>query len=409
MHSRKRGFSLVEMSIVLVIIGAIGMVLWKFIPNFKHLPAIARLTATSLDNAENALNGYILAHDRLPCPATTAGGVEDCGASGEWLPTRTLGLSLSEPVRYGVYRVANATDVTQDADLASPVQKDRYTPLLPPSTVSAAAIAADLALIPDTVLPTVLPSAWATPLGMPVPFISQKNGLDFCKALLNVKPIPVADLTAGLQQVPIAYGLAVAGAGDADGDGSPFDGLNRSAGQFELGGAARNATYDDETRTVGAGELMTHLGCATRLSNINGAARATYAAYDIDRFAIMYASFRAFDLVVMQGNVDQANAGLVMASVSLAISVAGTAIAVAQAVTDKGATAYVAAAGAFISTGVAAYGLAQAIITLQGANDALATAQSKLAPALTFQQQAEADFTTAAANVQALDMKGLLP
>ncbi|MEN6585233.1 MAG: type II secretion system protein [Sulfuricella sp.] len=406
MHSRKRGFSLVEMSIVLVIIGAIGMVLWKFIPNFKHLPAIARLTATSLDNAENALNGYILAHDRLPCPATTAGGVEDCGASGEWLPTSTLGLSLSEPVRYGVYRVANA-DLTQDADLASPIAKDRYTPLLPPSTNAVdATIAANLALIPDTVLPTVLPPAWAAPLGMPVPFVSQKNGLDFCKALFNVKS---TNLTAGSQQVPIAYGLAVAGAGDADGDGSPFDGLNRSAGRFELGGAARSATYDDETRTVGAGELLTHMGCATRLSDINGAARATYAAYDIDRFAIMYASFRAFDLVVMQGNVDQADAGLVMASVGLAIAVAGTAIAVAQAVTDKGATAYVAAAGAFISTGVAAYGLAQAIIAKQGAEDALATAQSKLAPALAFQLLAEADFTTAAANVQALDMKGLLP
>lgn len=383
------GFSLVEMAVVLVIIGAIGLVLWKFLPNFKSLPAIARLTSTSLSSAEKSIDGFILANGRLPCPDTNNSGYEDCtgGASLGLLPVRTLGLNLSEPVRYGVYRTPNAS-LPQDADLAT--LKDRYNPLLPPSTVSAVAL--------STVLPTALP----------VIVSPQLNGLDFCAALINMIRAPTQALTAGTQRVPIAYGLAVAGSGDADGDGSPFDGLNRVAGQFELGGTSRTAHYDDETRTVGTGELLTHLGCATRLSAVNGAARSTYAAYDIARFAYLYNAFRVFDLEGAQVGVDAATVALDYASVGLAISGSMVALTIAMTDTDKGLTI----AADFVATAaltVATYAEAQAIILLQGAKDTLTLAQSKEIPAAQFQASADADFMTATLNVQALDLKGLLP
>ena len=254
-----RGFSLIELAVVLVVIGASGMVFWQFLPRLKGLPVIAKLTAPTLSRAEDALNGFILANSRLPCPDTTGTGAEDCSVSAGappptmgWLPHRTLGISLSERVRYGVYRapaVAPAS-VTTDGDLAA--LQDRHTPLLPPGVTS-----------------------------------TQSNGLDFCAALRNLAATPGTVLSTsvslnGLQTVPIAYGMAVAGATDADGDGSLFDGLNLAAGQFAASSTAHSSTYDDQSTTVGITELFTRLGCASRLAEANSAARAAYAAYDID-------------------------------------------------------------------------------------------------------------------------------
>lgn len=373
-HSRRGGLTLVEMTVVLVIIGAIGMVLLKFMPDFRRLPAIAHLTATSLSSAEDALNGFILAQGRLPCPDTSGNGNEDCsaGASLGWLPVRTLGLNLPEPVRYGVYRAANAS-LPLDADLAT--LKNRYNPLLPPGVVSL-----------------------------------QSNGLDFCAALLNIARAPLGTLlTAGPQHVPIAYGLAVAGAGDADGDGSPFDGMNRIAGQFELSGASRRADYDDETRAIGAAELLTRLGCATRLSAVNGAARATYAAYDIDRFADLYLRFRDLDVETMQSNVDAAIWGIAFATAGVVITASQAVSAVLQAIISVGASSVVTAVVTVIGQGLADLGLAAAIAALVAAEIALDESITKQTAANDFKNQTAADFVAATARVQALDAKGLLP
>ncbi|MBU0594600.1 MAG: type II secretion system GspH family protein [Gammaproteobacteria bacterium] len=373
-RNRNAGLTLVEMTVVLVIIGAIGMVLLKFMPDFRKLPAIAHLTATSLSSAEDALNGFILAQGRLPCPDTSGNGNEDCsaGASLGWLPVRTLGLNLPEPVRYGVYRSSSAS-LPLDADLAT--LKNRYNPLLPPGVISL-----------------------------------QSNGLDFCAALLNIARTPLGTLlTAGPQRVPIAYGLAVAGAGDADGDGSPFDGMNRIAGQFELSGASRRADYDDETRAIGAAELLTRLGCTTRFSAVNGAARATYAAYDIDRFADLYLRFRDLDTETMQSNVDAAIWGIAFATVGVVITTSQAASAVLQAIISVGTSSVVTAVVTAIGAALADAGLVAAIAALAAAEIALAESITKQTAANDFKAQTAADFVAATARVQALDAKGLLP
>lgn len=367
-----RGFSLVEMSMVLVVIGVIGLLVWKFLPEIKRLPAIARLTATSLSSADDALTGFILAQGRLPCPDTNGNGNEDCSASANlgWLPVHTLQLNLSEPVRYGVYRGPNLS-LSLDADLAT--LKNRYSPLLPPGVDSL-----------------------------------QLNGLDFCAALIHLARAPGTSLTAGALHVPIAYGLAVAGAGDANGDGSPFDGLNTQAGQFELTGTAHSANYDDESRTLGASELLTRLGCSTHLSAVNGAARATYAAYDIDRFADLNKRFRDVDAEAMQGNVDAATVGILVAFTSVTISFAAATSAVLQVEQAKGLS-IASAVVSVIAQGLADAGLVAAIAAEVIAQAALVAANQKLTAATDFQTLTAADLQAATLRVQLLDTKGLLP
>lgn len=388
-RARLRGFSLIELAVVLAIMGALGTVFWQFLPRIKSLPMMARLSAPALAKAEEALNGYVLVNSRLPCPDTTGSGFENClivaGAPVPvvgWLPVRTLGLSLSERVRYGVYRapVVPPASVTTDGDLA--VLKDRFQPLLPPGVTS-----------------------------------TQSNGLDFCVALRNLVATTGAVLTAdivsgvaagGPRSVPIAYGLAVAGATDADGDGSPFDGLNVVAGQFSAAATPRSNSYDDQTTTVGVGELFTRLGCASRLAEANSAARAAFAAYDIDQFATRYVGFRTFAIRVREMNVQAANVGIAITTADVAIAV-GTGWSGIALTAETGGSASGAVAAA-VAAGLAATGaLAAAIASKILADKALVLARSQSPPAQAFKAATLADLLQAGARAISLDQKGLLP
>lgn len=384
--AKLRGFSLLELAVTLVIIGAIGTLFWQFLPRIRNLPAIARLSAPTLVNAENALNGFILSNSRLPCPDTSGTGVEDCSVTASvalpvvgWLPYKTLGLSLSERVRYGVYRAPAVAPagVATDGDLAA--LKDRYQPLLPPGIAS-----------------------------------SQLNGLDFCVGLRNLVVTPgtvlQADIrtAAGAQSIPIAYGLAVAGADDADRDGSPFDGANVAAGKFAATGTPRSATYDDQSTTVGIAELFTRLGCASRLADANSAARAAYAAYDIDQFAQRYISFRSFAIQVRQMNVTLADVDIIVTTFdqAIAIGTSWSGIALASETGGAGAAANVPAVFAVVA---AAGALAGAVANKILAEDALSFARSQLPPATAFKAAAANDLLLAGARAKTLDQKGLLP
>lgn len=386
---RRGGFSLVELAFVLAIIGVLGMSLLKVAAGLKSLPAAVNLTgaangsANTLDQAEAALNGYILAHGRLPCPDSTAAniGIEVCSGSVSvgWLPARTLGLSLTERVRYGVYRAASAS-AAHDMDLAA--LPDRYRPLLPATL--------------DAVEPVNL------------------NGLDFCAGLRNLAgSAGAAVLTAGSQRIPIAYGLAVAGAGDADnvavgGKKSLFDGLNGADGRFELAGTAHTAVYDDDTRTVGGAELFSRLGCASRLAAANAAARAAYAAYDLDLFTAAYVSFRNFQVTARQSDVKMAEVGRDLSIANLANGFGASASAIALLAETEGATtvAVISASAALLG---AIPGVALAAINVNTKNDDLATARKQQTAAANFKSITGVDLIAAASLIVALDGKGLLP
>lgn len=97
--TRQRGFSLVEMAIVLVIVGLmVGGLLTPLTVQLEQRRVAD--TRRMLDDAREALIGYALRHGHLPCPAiSAANGEED--RSGQrctderrdgFLPWATLGL-----------------------------------------------------------------------------------------------------------------------------------------------------------------------------------------------------------------------------------------------------------------------------------------------------------------------------
>jgi prepilin-type N-terminal cleavage/methylation domain-containing protein len=98
----QKGFTLVEMAIVLVIFGLLLSAL--FLPLQAQQQQAARgQTLTTLENAKTAILGYAQSHGRLPCPATAAsngmeapltGGV--CTTQLGFLPAASLGVQPTD-------------------------------------------------------------------------------------------------------------------------------------------------------------------------------------------------------------------------------------------------------------------------------------------------------------------------
>ena len=124
---RQRGFSLVELSIVLVVLGLLG---WAVAGSYDNTAALRdRDRATqSAESLREALRAFALRNGRLPCPDSSGTGWEGnaagvCAPDVEagWLPYRSLGLDVPADAwhaAYGVYRNKLPIPATIDADLA---------------------------------------------------------------------------------------------------------------------------------------------------------------------------------------------------------------------------------------------------------------------------------------------------
>lgn len=94
-----KGFSLVEMAVVLVVLGLVMASILTPLTAQRDLKDMV-VTQTGLDQIREAIYGFVVLNGRLPCPtsepdpASSNYGIEDCSITTEaYLPWKTLGLT----------------------------------------------------------------------------------------------------------------------------------------------------------------------------------------------------------------------------------------------------------------------------------------------------------------------------
>lgn len=334
---RARGYTLIELSVGLGILGLVLVAVWRF--GFVANQRIAEAEIPpALTIAEEALLGFAAARHRLPCPDANRDGLEDCAASTGVLPVLTLGLARAGmgQIRYGIYRGAT-TNAALDADLASAL--DRFHPLLTLGTP---------------------PTALRTPLG-------SVGGIDFCTALSNAGgAIPNPDLLtvrdrAGTVLRNAAYALALPGATDANADGDIFDGPASGTGFAAAPSQSVSVTYDDTVRVADFTQLFERLSCASTLAAAGHAHPNTASGA-----AILSAAMSEYQVQLELASetagakVAGATAGVASAAAGVSSAAATMLIAVSQTLVSQGALAGIVAAG---SAAVAANSVATVVST----------------------------------------------
>jgi len=130
--SRQDGFTLIEMALVMVVIGIILSIVSSVAPQFIQSGKIKKAQAI-VDKNIYAIEGYLAANGRCPCPDTDGDGLEnrdDNGTAGDStddicdgdlyegdIPYRTIGLSSDKDswdttLRYAVYDNCTRTNQT---------------------------------------------------------------------------------------------------------------------------------------------------------------------------------------------------------------------------------------------------------------------------------------------------------
>ena len=251
-----KGFTLIEMTIVLVVIGVIFSTVQSFYRGTVNTANFAKIDS-QLAAINLALVSFALQNKRLPCADTNGNGYEGnsvgtptCGVASAHqtgaVPYKTLGMNqmantqtdlLKRNIIYGVYRNGSAiadADLSRNIDRTGDVAGSQY----------------------------------------------YQNNFDFIKALSNAQNKPqsssfiyttgTSDNCGTIINDNHAYILVSAGIEDADNNGNVFDGVNNNLSLngtgtkcFSSALKRKNNEYDDVVMVMNFQSLI------GRLNNIN--------------------------------------------------------------------------------------------------------------------------------------------
>lgn len=259
--TRQRGAAALVLAAMMVIFT--GTLVGTYYLGSQSTSSTARFEQVeSLRWAQESITGFAAANGRLPCPASSPDGTENCtsGFAKGWLPTAAIEQFGSTPaargrmpLRYLAYR---GVGVGSDPDLA--VLDDAYRPAL---AVAVAAPAAYPSLVSSVDLCGKLRAA-------ALPHSNSRWQTGGAPTGATARPmrasVPVANSGASIMNV--AYGLAAATIGTARSD----SGLNADiAPKLESPYRAVDNAYRDVVRVVDFAALSEVLSCPVVMASLD--------------------------------------------------------------------------------------------------------------------------------------------
>lgn len=365
---RQQGMTLIELSLILVVLGLMTAMLVSMVPSLTRLASVEE-ALDDISDTQNAITGFAQTTGRLPCADSDQDGRENCPAIAGGFPYLTVGLGAplrnahGYDYRYAVYAQSNNEAAMNDAELT--VARVRWQPTV---------ISSVLPLTDKSIGREVMgASSTKTPTSTP---------LDLCQALGVAQNSEANGQYLHLEhsgtREAVAYVLVDPGQADSDGNGSLFDGLNAEGMGFEHPVLSSSRGYDDRVSAMRFNQLWEQLGCSAQLATVGHAHPNVLSMLAMFRQTIR--DYRTqLELVEEMAFADnfQTGASIASATASVAAAAATAPTATASAINTAGATAAAVGASVGAITGNAAlvvtagFAQAAAVINLDNVRDQL--------------------------------------